>query len=66
LKTTVFQTDNFWLFRILYAGFAGLNEFSKLSALSYSPKMFAMNICIQDAIEPNFSGVENNRKSDLL
>jgi len=26
-----------WLFRILYAGFTGLNEFSKLSALSYSP-----------------------------
>ena len=25
------------LFRILYAGFAGLNEFLKLSALSYSP-----------------------------
>jgi len=25
------------LFRILYAGFTGLNEFSKLSALSYSP-----------------------------
>jgi hypothetical protein len=26
-----------WLFRILYVGFTGLNEFSKLSALSYSP-----------------------------
>jgi len=25
------------LFRILYAGFTGLKEFSKLSALSYSP-----------------------------
>jgi len=46
--------ESFWLFRILYAGFAGLNEFSKLSALPYSPKMFAMNICIQDAIEPSF------------
>jgi len=40
------------LFRILYAGFAGLNEFSELSALSHSPKMFAINICIQDTIEP--------------
>jgi len=37
------------LFRILYAGFAGLNEFS---APSYSPEMFAINICIQDPIEP--------------
>jgi hypothetical protein len=25
------------LSKILYAGFAGLNEFSELSALSYSP-----------------------------
>jgi hypothetical protein len=41
-----------WLFRILYAGFAGLNEFLELSALSYSPKMFAINICIQNPIEP--------------
>ena len=40
------------LFRILYAGFAGLNEFSELSAPSHSPKMFAINICIQDPIEP--------------
>ena len=41
-----------WLFRILYAGFAGLNEFSELSVLSYSPKMFVVNIYIQDPIEP--------------
>jgi len=40
------------LFRILYAGFAGLNEFLELSALSHSPKMFAVNICIQNPIEP--------------
>jgi len=40
------------LFRILYAGFAELNEFSELSALSHSPKMFAINICIQDPIKP--------------
>ncbi len=40
------------LFRILYAGFAGLNEFSELSALSYSPKMFVINICMQNPIEP--------------
>jgi len=45
-------SNKLWLFRILYAGFAGLNEFSELSALSYSPKMSAMNICIQDTIEP--------------
>jgi len=44
------------LFRILYAGFAGLNEFSELSALSHSPGMFAMNICIQDPIEPDQMG----------
>jgi len=31
------QIQKNWLFRILYAGFTGLNEFSKLSALSYSP-----------------------------
>ena len=31
-------------FRILYAGFAGLNEFSRVLALLYGPKMFAMNI----------------------
>ena len=40
------------LFRILYAGFAGLNEFSELSAWSHSPKMFVVNIYIQDSIEP--------------
>jgi len=45
-----------WLFRILYAGFAGLNEFLELSALSHSPKMFAVNICIQNPIEPHDSG----------
>jgi len=28
------------------------NEFSKLLALSHSPKIFAENICIQDPIEP--------------
>jgi len=44
------------LFRILYAGFAGLNEFSELSALSHSPKMFVINICIQDPIEPEMGG----------
>jgi len=48
---------NIWLFRILYAGFAGLNEFSKLSALSRSPEMFAMNICMQDPIEPNIYSI---------
>ncbi len=42
-----------WLFRILYAGFAGLNEFSELSALSYNPKMFSMNIYIQNPVEPS-------------
>jgi len=47
------RSQNLRLFRILYAGFAGLNEFSKLSALSRSPKMFGVNICIQDPIEPN-------------
>ncbi len=41
-----------WLFRILYADFAGLNEFSELSAWSHSPKMFVVNIYIQDPIEP--------------
>jgi len=41
------------LFRILYASFAGLNEFSELSALSYSPQMFAVNIRIQNPIEPD-------------
>jgi len=46
------SVDAKWLFRILYAGFAGLNEFSELSALSHSSKMFAINICIQDPIEP--------------
>ena len=40
------------LFRILYADFAGLNEFSELSAWSHSPKMFLVNIYIQDPIEP--------------
>jgi len=48
------------LFRILYAGFAGLNEFSELSALSLSPKMLAMNICIQDPIEPYASSPKHN------
>jgi len=45
-------TEVLRLFRILYAGLAGINEFSGLSALSHSPKMFAVNICIQDPIEP--------------
>jgi len=45
-----------WLFRILYAGFAGLNEFSELSALSYNPKMFSMNIYIQNPVEPKNVG----------
>jgi len=49
------------LFRILYAGFAGLNEFSELSALSYSPKMFAINICIQNPIEPHVIYEPNTR-----
>ena len=43
------------LFRILYASFAELNEFSELSAPSHSPKMFAINIYIQDPIEPALS-----------
>jgi len=41
-----------WLFRILYAGFAGLSEFSELSALSYSPQILTVNIRIQNPIEP--------------
>jgi len=45
-----------WPFGILYAGFAGLNEFSEISAPSHSPKMFAINICIQDPIEPELLG----------
>jgi len=40
------------LFRILYAGLAGFNEFSELSDLSHSPKTFTANICIQNPIEP--------------
>jgi len=48
-----------WLFRILYAGFARLNEFSELSALSHSPEMFAINICIQDLREPDISWNEH-------
>jgi len=47
------KSESLWLFRILYAGFAGLNEFSELSAPSHSPKMLAINICIQDPIEPS-------------
>ena len=46
------KPNTFWLFRILYADFTGLNEFSELSALSHSPKMFAMNIYIQYPVEP--------------
>ena len=46
----------FGFFRILYAGFAGFKEFSELSALSHSPKMFAINISIQDPIEPGLIG----------
>jgi len=49
------------LFRILYAGFAGLNEFSELSVLSHSPKMFAMTICIQDPVEPKEIGKNKTR-----
>ena len=49
---SVIKAKFYWLFRILYAGFAGLNEFSELSALSYSPQMFAVNIRIQNPIEP--------------
>jgi Putative restriction endonuclease len=34
--------------------FSGLNEFSRLSALAHSTKMFTMNICIRNSIEPFF------------
>jgi hypothetical protein len=59
-----------WLFRILYAGFAGLNEFSELSAWSHSPKMFVVNIYIQDPIEPNMCftpspSAKNEHHSDI-
>jgi len=49
-----------WLFRILYADFAGLKEFSELSAWSHSPKMFVVNIYIQDPIEPSQSNQEKH------
>ena len=41
-----FRGQGIGLFRILYADFAGLNEFSELSAWSHSPKMFVVNIYI--------------------
>jgi len=50
--TVFLKSTTLWLFRILYADFAGLNEFSELSAWSHSPKMFVVNIYIQDPIEP--------------
>jgi hypothetical protein len=38
--------------------FSGLNEFSRLSALSNSTKMFAMKICIRNSIEPSVFSTE--------
>jgi hypothetical protein len=33
--------------------FSGLNKFSMLSALPHSTKMFNMNICIRNSMEPH-------------
>jgi len=67
LKLKFRRSPLIWLFRILYAGFAGLNEFSKLSALSYGSKMFITNIRIQNPIEPliftSFSAIASEARA---